>query len=281
MRTVWTYAWRMMAAGAALTGITLVSLLLLSRFEEFPRLPVGSGSTLGRIFLAGLLVGGVLAYAAVRSRWGGTQLVCAVFVAYFGLHTFLPQMEARLLLAEHITPAASAVITAHGFLVGLVFSLLLLPISGSIRASVVLEESPRLHMATRQWVLRVLLCVGAWLVLKAGGALALGSAYEISDGLGILHWSGIRVLECLLLLVFALPLVKMLEGGRLEACLFTALCMAALAAVAPILVAQTYVPISHGVSRMAEMGLTDFLYGALVGFLFSYEAPPSPSFPGL
>ncbi len=29
------------------------------------------------------------------------------------------------------------------------------------------------------------------------------------------------------------------------------------------------------------MGLTDFLYGALVGFLFSYEAPPSPSFPGL
>ncbi len=60
--------------------------------------------------------------------------------------------------------------------------------------------------------------MGAWLVLKAGGALALGSAYEISDGLGILHWSGIRVLECLLLLVFALPLVKMLEGGRLEAC---------------------------------------------------------------
>ncbi|MFO8007867.1 MAG: hypothetical protein R6V05_09035 [Candidatus Brocadiia bacterium] len=280
MREFWRYAWRILVAGVALAGITLLSLMVLSRFEEFPQPPAGSASVLPRIFVAKALVGGVLAYAAFRSRWGGTQLVAAVFVAYFGLYTFLPQMEARLLLAEHITPATSAVITAHGFLVGLVFALFLLPLSGSPRASAVLEESPRLHMGARQWVLRVLLCVGGWLAMKAGGAFVLGEAYEISDGLGILYWSGIRLLEALLLLVFALPLVKMLEGGRLEAALVTALCMAILAAVAPIVVAQAYVPVSHGMLRMAEMGLTDFLYGALVGFLFSYEAPSSPAFAG-
>ncbi len=274
---VMNYVWRAVLAGLLLAGVALLSLILLARLGDYSGMPAAETDLLVRIVVSKLLVAAALTYPALRSRWRGTQLMCAVFVAYFGVYSFLPHSEAFVALSSDVMAATAALLMAHGFLMALVFSGFVVAITGRLWSDSVTGESARLHMPTGQWLWRLGACLSVRLVLKLGGARwfsagAFGAGPE-SAGVGLPLWWFIQAGHALLLVVFALPLIKMMKGGRLEAALTVACVLGVLGGLAPVLSAGPFFPGTIQVGGAAEMTISNFLYGALVGYLFSYSEP--------
>ncbi len=257
----------------ALTAITYLSLLPLARLPEFARLPLTGGRMLLRTLLDRSLVVGAMAYPVVRSRWSGSQLVFAVGAAYFGIYTLVPQFEAGLVFPDAVTSATVALLTAHGFLMAVAFSVLLVCAMGRLGGEEPRRESGRLQMAATQWLWRLSVCLVARLVLKVAGVSLrhrlLGAGLGLAGAPHPWAWLLLQAGQAMLLVVFALPLLKMMKGGRLEASLTLAGVLFAVGAVGPVLSAQPFVPTVASLARMADLGGTNLLYGALVGFLFS------------
>jgi hypothetical protein len=76
--------------------------------------------------------------------------------------------------------------------------------------------------------------------------------------------------QAALLVFFSLPLIKMMRGGRLETALTVAVVLCALGAVSPLIMTDPFLPGTISASWAIETGLSNFAYGALVGYLFSY-----------
>ena len=267
MKAILQYLWRVVAAAVLLAGITFIAIDLLARFQGAPGLPMDQRSQLGLAFLAALLVSTVLSYLVLRSRWAGTQLVCAIFVAYFGLYTFIPQSEE----VGRMAPTTSVLLTAHGFLGGLVYSLVLVALMGRLRAQVVERESARLHMAVREWLWKVGVCIVVGPGLDLLGRAAFWPWTQSLDLSPVAHPIALLVGRSLLLIAFMLPIIKMMRGGRLETAVAVAVLLGVLAGVAPLAMARLYAPGSFSLTHVVAISVANFLYGMLVGYLFSRE----------
>lgn len=271
MKAILQYLWRVVAAAVLLAGITFIAINLLARFQEVPKFPIDQRSQLGLAFLAALLVSTVLSYLVLRSRWAGTQLMCAIFVAYFGLYTFIPQSEAMLVMAGRMALSTSALLTAHGFLGGLVYSLVLVALMGRLRAQVVERESGRLHMPVGEWLWKVGVCI---VLGPAADLMGRAAFWPWTQPLALppmTHTVSLLVGRSLLLIAFMLPVIKMMRGGRLETAFAVALLLGVLAGVAPLAMARLYVPGIFSLSHLVGISVANFLYGLLVGYLFSRE----------
>lgn len=267
------YTGRALIAVVVLTAVTYLSILPLARFEELAHLPLAGGGMLLRTFLDRCCVVAAMAYPAVRSRWSGTQLMFAVGTVHFGMYTLVPQFEAGLVLPEVVDLATTALLTAHGFLLAMVFSFVLVCAMGRLREKGTVRESARLHMSAGQWLWRLALCLGARLVLKAAGLVARRHLAGAGIGMPRAHhgwgWLLMQAGQALLLIVFSLPVVKMMKGGRLEATLSVTAVVFALGALGPMISAQPFLPGAVSLDVAVELGTTNLLYGALVGYLFS------------
>jgi len=274
MRTVLRYGWRVLPAAALLTAITFISFSLLGRFQELPDVTVEQGFRAGLTFLSALLVSAVLSYVVVRSRWSGTQLMCAIFVACFGLYTFIPQSEAMLVMAGRLAPATSALLTAHGFLGALLYSFVLVALMGRLREGEVVRESARLHMPAGEWLWKVCVCMVVGPSADLAARAALWSWMQPAGLPPLFHTVSLLVGRSLLLIAFMLPVIKMLRGGRLEAALVVGLLLAVLAGIAPLTVAGLFLPEMFRPGHVLGITVANLLYGLLVGYLFSREARP-------
>ncbi len=272
MRTILRYAWRVALAAVLLTGITFVSYNLLARLQEAAPGALDARFRLGLTFLASLVVSLVLTYVTARSRWTGTQLMCAVFVAYFGLYTFIPQSEAMLVVAGRVALSSSALLTAQGFLGALLYSFALVALMGRLREEGVELESGRLHMGAGEWLWKVGLCIvlgpAADLTARAV-AVPLGEAPSLPP---LPHTISLLIGRSLLLIAFMLPIIKMLRGGRLEASLTVGVLLSILAGLAPLAMARLFLPQMFSVGHLVGISVANLLYGLLVGYLFSRDA---------
>ncbi len=272
MRAILRYAWRVAVAALLLTGITFVSFNLLGSMQEAPAGALDERFRLGLTFLSALPVSLVLAYVVSRSRWSGTQLMCAVFVAYFGLYTFIPQSEAMLVLQGRMALSSSALLTAQGFLGALLYSCALVALMGRMGEREVELESARLHMGVGEWLWKVGLCV------------VLGPAVDLTAREALWPWSqplalpplthtvSLLIGRSLLLIALMLPIIKMLRGGRLEAAVTVGLLLAILAGAAPLAMARLFLPEMFSVSHLVSISVANLFYGLLVGGLFSRQA---------
>lgn len=272
MRTIIRYVWRVAVATVLLTGITLISCNLLARLQEAAPGALDTPFRLELTFLSALVVSIVLAYVVARSRWSGTQLMCAIFVAYFGLYTFIPQSEAMLGIAGRMPPSSSALLTAQGFLGALLYSFALVALMGRLHEEGVEMESGRLHMGVREWLWKVGLCVvlGPAAYLAARAPLWPWAQPLLLPPLP--HTISLLVGCYLLLIAFMLPIIKMLRGGRLEASLTIGLLLAILAGLAPLAMARLVLPQMFSLGHVVGISMANLLYGLLVGYLFSREA---------
>jgi hypothetical protein len=259
-------------AALLLTALWCVSLWALGR------LPGVSAGAVPAILLpllgANLLVGGVLVYLAVRSRWGGLQLAIALFVTYFGLHVFVPLGELFLLLPDGVSQSVGPLLVANGFLIGLAASAALVVVTGRLRAPGDVGESARLHMPPGMWLRRLAACAAARVLTKG---VALGSLHVAAGAYSAAArpvvtgaWALIQAGQALLLVVFVLPLVKMLRGGRVEACLAAAAVLGVLGGIAPAIASRPFLPEAVPRLHALEVTASNAVYGGLVGLLFSY-----------
>jgi len=265
MRAALGHVWRAAIAAALLTGVSLVSYEARYGFQQFAQAESDMRVVLGWLALSKSLVACSLAYVAVRSRWSGTQLMVAVFVAYFGVDSFINQSHAMLLGDRGIVPATGALLVAHGFLVGLLFSFSLVLVMGRMRDSGFVEESARLHLPVWEWFLKLGICCVAWLAFY--GCLC-------SPAAPVLQWQrvGMQVLRALLMIVFLLPVIKMLKGGRLETALAVAVLLLALGALAPIVSRRLLLQERLSLVRIVGLAAAHSGYGFLGGYLFSRQS---------
>ncbi|MFO7958960.1 MAG: hypothetical protein R6X33_17890 [Candidatus Brocadiia bacterium] len=270
------YTGRALIAVVVLTAVTYLSILPLARFEELAHLPLTGGGMLLRTFLDRCCVVAAMAYPAVRSRWSGTQLMFAVGTVHFGIYTLVPRFEAGLVLSQVVDLPTTALLTAHGFLLAMVFSFVLVCAMGRLGEKATVRESARLHMSAGQWLWRLALCLGARLLLKAAGLVTRRHLAGAALGMPQAHQSWGWLLmqagqagQALLLIVFSLPVVKMMRGGRLEATLSVTAVIFAVGSLGPMISAQPFLPGALSLEGAIELGATNLLYGALVGYLFS------------
>lgn len=273
MKGAENYLWRVLLAAALLFGISFVSFRVLARFQEFPPPPGSYAVFVCSLLVSSLLVAAVLTYPTVRSRWSGTQLMVAIFVAYFGVHTLVNLSRAVLIMPKVMTFPRAALLTAHGFLVAVLFSFVLVLLMGRLPQQAFVAESSRLHLPPGEWLWKLavstIICVGLYL---AGQTLAQPYLSEFHRQVGVApQWQRLilQTGRALMLVGFVLPVIKMTTGGRWEAALTTASLLCVLGTVAPLLPPNPFLPRSVRLALLVEGGVTSFIYGLLVGYLFS------------
>jgi hypothetical protein len=268
MKEVLKHLWRVIPAAVLLILISSASFWFLNTFQSRPAADVPWRSMGGWLLASRFLMAAVLTYATLRSRWSGTQLVCAVFVAFFGVHTFMNISQAFMITPEVMTPQMAALLTAHGFLVALAFSFVLVAVTGRMWLAIVVAESKRLHLPAREWLWKFGLSAGVWVGLYVLAQVFSGRyARGFHPAEGLVPWWELVMLQtgrALLVVAFVLPVVKMLEGGRLEAGLTVAFLLCILGGIAPMALPMADLP------EQTRLAL-NFVYGFLVGYLFSRE----------
>ena len=275
MRKFFDYAWRILLATVLLTVISFISWRYLVRLNEVFGPGLSPRSMFLWLLVSHLLTIGVLAYPTVRSRWYGTQLASAIFVVYFGVNYFMVFSRVVLMAPEAMPPSEAALMVAHGFLVSLLFSFVLVALMGKMHERQTVAESTRLHLPVSEWLWKLAVCAGALVLMHALSSrffwpLGLQAYYE---RVGVRPLEQRLIIEAgrgLLLVAFLLPVVKMLKGDRLDAAMACALLLSVLGSVAGLIIPSTRA-VSDGLRIMLllEGGLTLFIYGFLVGYLFS------------
>lgn len=253
----------------------------------------GGGAALLAVCLLDTLV---LSHLVLRSRWSGWRLAGALFFVFYGTATFMAQIESVVFLTR-LPPGVLPRLFLMGALVAAPFALLAVAILGRWRLSSAGHDgpaspaapAPRLAFNGRQWVARLAIAAGVYLVLYFGfgyyvawrNPAVLAYYGGIDEGTFFAHlrvvvsempWLvGFQVLRALLWVAIALPVVRMLKGGWTE----TALALGLLFAVvmnAQLLLPNPYMPEAVRMAHLAETASSNFLFGWLLGWLFARPA---------
>jgi hypothetical protein len=228
------------------------------------------------------LVAGAFSWAIARSTGWGVRLALAVFMAYFGLGTFLPQIESALFLPRHLPAGFVTRLFVMGAIAAVVFAPAAVLIWGRHRPpTAVTPDVPPRWLPVRGVVVRtaVLAAVYVAVYLLAGYFIAfrnpeLLAYYNDTDPgsfaaqvakiwAGSPWFFGFQFGRGILWVVFVLPLLAWLRGGRLESALLTA-CLFTVWVVM-LLAPNPYMPESVRMTHLVETTASNLLFGALVG----------------
>jgi hypothetical protein len=275
MRKFFDYAWRIALATVLLTTISFVSWRYLIRLNEVFGADVTPPAMFLWLMVSYLLTIGVLTYPTVRSRWYGTQLAAAIFIAYFGVNYFMVFSRIVLMAPDAMPPSEAALLVAHGFLVSLLFSFVLVILMGKMHERQTVAESTRLHLPVLEWVWKLGVCAGVLALMHVIASrffwpMGLQEFYERGGVRPLEQRLAIEAGRGLLLVAFVLPVIKMLKGDRLDAAMACALLLSVLGSVAGLVIPSTRIGPDHiRFMLLLEGGVTLFIYGFMVGYLFS------------
>ena len=107
----------------------------------------------------------VLTYIILRSRWAGWRLIATVFFVFYGVMTFMSQIES---VVFHILPAGVLPrLFLMGVLVAAPFSLLAVLILGKGKADTATTNEPnsRLLMPANEWAWKLAVIAVAYMLL--------------------------------------------------------------------------------------------------------------------
>lgn len=259
--------------------------------------PADAGAVAGMFSLLCLcvLVSAVFSWAIVRSCLWGWKLMVAIYLAYFGLGTFMPQIESALFLPRHLPPGFVGQLFAMGAMVAGIFALAAVAIWGRLRCpqGAATWPSPS-HLTWAGWSQRIAILAATYVAiyLLAGYYIAfrnpqLLAYYDTSDPGSFFAqlqrlwvWApwffAFQAARGVLWVAFALPLIVSFRGYRIELALLVG-CLYTVWAVM-LLVPNPYMPESVRMTHLAETAPSNFLFGCLVGWaLGKLRAPDARS----
>src|SRR5712671_6559682 len=107
----------------------------------------------------------VMTYLILRSRWTGWRLAAAVFFVFYGVTTFMPQIESAVFLTR-LPPGMLPRLFLMGALIAAPFSVLAVLILGKRKAETVdLELDSRLVMPAGEWAWKLVVIALAYVIL--------------------------------------------------------------------------------------------------------------------
>lgn len=230
-----------------------------------------------------------MAYIILRSRWSGWRLMLAIFVVYYGVTTFMSQIESAVFITR-LPPGLLPRLFLAGAVIAAPFSILAVLVLG--KRTGIVDESRRLALQPREWAWRLAVIAVTYVILyftfgyfiawqnpavrEYYGGLDHGGFFAhmrfvVSDTPWLVPF---QLLRGLLWAAIALPVIFMMKGRRQE----TALAVGLLFAVvmnSQLLLPNPYMPDGVRMAHLVETASSNFIFGWLVGWILSVNLDTS------
>jgi uncharacterized membrane protein (DUF485 family) len=256
-----------------IAGATLV-LVALQVLWSRPR----SLAALGLYVIPDLLIVLALGLVAASSRQRGWKLSGTLFVLYFGINQ-LNTLDEVLLFKVGLKAPQALRIMGLGLITSLVFVPLLVLILGCWKKAPQEKVGPLVPRSAANWMGRILLgdllCVLCYVV---AGIITLPLVKDFYAGIKLPGPAGILEVEIFRGLVYVaagLAVVHGIRGKPARAAMVLGLSFPILAGVAPLLLPNSFLPDSVRLAHGFEIGISNFVYGILLGYLLTRKAAPA------
>ena len=223
----------------------------------------------------------ILSYLIIRSRWSGWRLVLAIFFIFFGVATFMPQIESAVFLTTQLPAGMVPHLFLMGFLVAAPFSVFAVIILGKRKAGLTENESG-LRVSTRRWKLAGIALAYVILYFTFGYFIAWQSP-EVREYYGgtdpgsfLAQMRNVvrdspwlipfQIVRSMFWVAIALPIIRMLKGDRREISLALGVTFSVLMN-ALLLLPNPYMPEPVRMAHLVETASSNFIFGLLVGWL--------------
>ena len=257
-----------------IAGATL-ALLALQELWNLPRTP----AQLGPLILPNLLVVLALALVAASSRQQGWKLSGTLFVLYYGIDQ-LNTLDEALLFKIGLKASQTLGMVASGLITSLVFAPLLVLILGCWKSKAEEEPKPLLPRSAASWAGRIVLGDLLYVVCYfIAGMLAFPFVKDFYAAFKLPPPASILVVEIFRGLVYVaagLAVANGMKGERGKAAIALGLSFPILAGVAPLLLPNPYLPGYVRLTHGFEIGISNLVYGVLLGYLLTPKAAPAP-----
>ena len=276
------------AVGTFGSGLAPLSMLTESLSTSAEATPAASAVSPWQAFFPLLIFSVVLAtifgYIIIRSCWTGFKLIIAVFVAFYGLMTIVPQLESLVFLGGRLSQGLLSALFAQGFIMAALFSPLAVLIMGKMKKSSIPQE-PHTHLAMpfKEWVWKLVVIGAIYVILYTlfgyfvawkspaiqayygghdPGSLFVHLANVWNAAPGILFFQFFRGL---LWLLFALPVIQMHRGRKLEVGVTLAVLLASSSLL--LLMPNPYMPAEVARIHLIEIFSSNFIFGFVAGLI--------------
>jgi len=240
-----------------------------------------AGAALAALLTVSFLNTAVLSFVIIRSRWGGWKLVLTIFFVFYGVTTFMPQIETAFFLT-HLPPGMLPRLFLAGAIIAAIFSPLAVLILGKRKPDRASEEShSRLNLPFVEWIGKLCLIVVAYGVIYftfgyfiAWKSPAVRAYYggrdpgsflaQLSSVIRETPWLlPLQILRALLWAAIAVPVVRMMKGQWWEAGLAVAL-LFGVVATSLLLLPNPLMPPKVRMVHLLETATSNFLFGWLL-----------------
>lgn len=248
--------------------------------------PEPGGSAALALVVVCLLDTIVLTHFILRSRWAGWRLAATVFLVFYGVMTFMSQVESAVFLTR--LPAGMLPrLFLMGALIAAPFSALAVLILGKRKSNVSdAEENSRLVMPASEWTWKLAVIAAVYVVLYftfgyyvAWKNPAVVEYYGGTDPGGLLAQMGtvvrdrpwlipFQILRAMCWTLLALPVVRSLKGPWQETALSIGFLFAVLMST-PLLIPNPYMPEPVRMAHLIETASSNFIFGVFVGWLLA------------
>ena len=226
----------------------------------------------------------VLTYIILRSRWTGWRLMATVFFVFYGVMTFMSQIES---VVFHILPAGVLPrLFLMGVLVAAPFSLLAVLVLGKGKAepATIKEPNSRLLMPANEWAWKLAVIAVAYMLLYSTFGYFIAwrnpavQAYYggIDEGSFLAHMKAVfttapwlepfQALRGVLWALVALPVIRMMKGRWQETAIAVGLLFAVLMN-SQLLLPTPLMPESVRMTHLVETASSNFIFGCLIVWL--------------
>jgi hypothetical protein len=256
-----------------IAGATL-ALLALQALWSRPR----SLAELGLYVIPDLLIVLALSLVAASSRQQGWKLAGTLFVLYFGISQLNTLDEALLFKVGLKTPQALRIM-GLGLITSLVFVPLLVLILGCWKKAPQEKVGPLVPRSAANWVGRILLGDLFYVLCYiVAGIIALPFVKGFYAGIKLPGPASILQVEIFRGFVYVaagLAVVHGIKGKPTRAAMVLGLSFPILAGVAPLLLPNSFLPDYVRLAHGFEIGISNFAYGILLGYLLTRKAAPA------
>ena len=277
----------------ALTIILLFCFALAGRIvglDDSSHMPENAGSAAVALLAVCFLNTIVLTHIIVRSRWAGWRLIATVFFVFYGVMTFMSQIESAVFIT-HLPSGVLPRLFLMGALIAAPFALVAVPILGKRKLEI--EDATlnlRLVMPTKEWAWKLAVVAIAYLVLYftfgyfiAWRNPAVREYYGgIDEGNFVTHMSTVvtetfwlipfQILRALLWVAIALPVIRMMKGQWQETAIAVGLLFAVVMNTA-LLLPNPYMPEPVRMTHLVETASSNFIFGVLLSCLLTQRHP--------
>lgn len=265
---------------AKVAGIAIVVWLVGLAFDEivmsWTTLARGPAISFASVLLpslaAMLLITAALVYPARRSTLSGRGLALALFLALLGIHVVLIAIEGLVILDN--VPKSELLLGALGDTIAtaLLAVLLALAIGNPPRPQRNDARLTRKPGSAWSWTWRIVLCAIAYVfVYITAGVLIYPHIRTFYESAGLAPNPAIllplQIVRGTLYVLFALPIIRSLVTSQWQTTLSMAVLFPILAG-APLIIPNPILPGWVRAYHLIEIGWSNFVFGALVGFLF-------------